>query len=436
MPSRRKTNKKFARRKTNKKIARRKTKGLKKGGGIIGGGSYGCVYKPALTCVGEQTDTQYEVSKLMETKDKEFIMIKIINEIDPLFLFHLNNRQCFPENNQNEIQKCKNLNTSDAGKLLLMNNGGMDLYKFAKFINKKTNPFFAKIKTIIHSKRMRTVRNVLLILPPPKVLIKEFYSDLLRIFYGIKKIKDRGYFHDDIKNNNIMVKFELNSNNKYDLRLNLIDFGLMKTFDEFRIYSPEYTDKVDNFIKTQIYIPYRPIDFLYFLGKDEFFFKKTQINHFNNLNIQNERVKNRIQNILNYNSIPPSVNIDKIIQSIDTYMLGMTMLIFSNKINLETHFSDELSYDLFFLFYGMMSYDYANRKTIEESIERFNEIINENQDFFNMNKIKKIREDFFNSNTVVPGAVVTDAVVTDAVVPAIVPGATYNYENGRINILF
>jgi hypothetical protein len=83
-------------------------------------------------------------------------------------------------------------------------------------------------------------------------------------------------------------------------------------------------------------------------------------------------------------------------------MLGMTMLIFSNKIKLETHINPELSYDLFLLFYGMMSYNYANRKTIEESIERFNDIINHNPKFFNMNKITQIRNDFKNVLTVFP----------------------------------
>jgi hypothetical protein len=394
MPSRRKTNKKFAR-------INNKTKGLKKGGGIIGSGSYGCVYKPALKCDGELNIDITKVSKLMKRTDTEFKLIEIINTIDPLYLFHLQNHQCSPntdENNKDEINKCGFNDNNVVVKLLLMDDGGMDLYKFTKKIQPTT--LFKTFKN--------TIKNILPSRVNKKQLyLKEFYSDLLRIFYGIKKIKDNGYIHNDIKMENIMVK--INPRN-VDLRLNLIDFGLMTKYRKFDIYSIfDLSDdiNINKFITEFIEKPYYPIDLLYILKKDIHFFVETQNIHYIKLKINNKRVNSIIKlDLNNYSSISimdTNKNIiQSIIQSIDTYMLGMTMLIFSNKIKLETHINPELSYDLFLLFYGMMSYNYANRKTIEESIERFNDIINHNPKFFNMNKITQIRNDFKNVLTVFP----------------------------------
>lgn len=193
-----------------------------KGGKLIGEGSYGCVYRPALHCKGElKRRPDNMVSKLMlrEEAIKELIENDRIHNIDKEFKYHLPRpTTCIPAyptlERDNLFRDCELLADNDIDinekgwyenlRVLQMVDGGDAV---SEYLNDKI-----KREPFTDSK------------------IKQFLHNFYNIIYGLKEMSMHNYLHFDIKSDNIVVKKEGHKH-----RFNYIDFGLSIQLDEFNL---------------------------------------------------------------------------------------------------------------------------------------------------------------------------------------------------------
>lgn len=178
---------------------------------IIGEGTYGCVTKPSLKCDTPQDYTD-RVSKLMTKRDAEDELNeieKIINipNIDkyilrlPKICSPLGSKQFY-----DTLKKCKSNSVQRAAKkdakhfrLLLLDNGGVDLYKF------------------IHKDIYKTLNTN---------DVNIFLTSILQLFEGVAFFRNNDIIHHDIKLPNIVY-------NVKNSKIKFIDFGIMINKSEF-----------------------------------------------------------------------------------------------------------------------------------------------------------------------------------------------------------
>jgi len=191
---------------------------------IIGQGGYGCVYRPPLQC-GDRDDIDYEgkVSKLMPKKAaiEELDEFKAIDRIDPDRTFHLGKPDmCKPK--ESDIPLFKNcpplskknmpLSTSpEAYRLLVMPDGGMDLVKF--FGEKEFTSYFQRY---------------------PTTGVRNFIDAVEDLLVGLLAMQENGICHHDIKMPNVVILIDPDTGK---LKLRLIDFGIMTTFEQIKTLS-------------------------------------------------------------------------------------------------------------------------------------------------------------------------------------------------------
>ena len=198
----------------------KKYKHLKKGGKAIDSGSYGCVFKPALKCKGKTR--KKGVSKLMIEKNAMselqllepiYRLISIYPNIQKYVLLPTIQDVCIPDTlTSSDLSSfdsvCNKLytygyNTSNINsklsdlRLLFMQDGGITVEEYIHGLHKQH---------IIH-------------------VLKGLHDIYKKV---IIPMNNNGFFHTDIKDNNILVKHN---------SLKLIDFGLMIQHDPSTIDS-------------------------------------------------------------------------------------------------------------------------------------------------------------------------------------------------------
>lgn len=184
---------------------------------VIGEGTYGCVHDPSLKCKNAPgISYENKISKVLKTKDadQELGEYKKVSEVDKNLDFYLGVPEACSIDNKNifnlkSIQKCKigtsvikKLSSSEY-KMLVMKNGGIDLEKYCKVMEKWSNS------------EMSTE------------LCEKFLLETLRLFKGIVLFEKHGLIHHDLKPQNIVYNEKTN-------RVNFIDFGLMISRDKVR----------------------------------------------------------------------------------------------------------------------------------------------------------------------------------------------------------
>jgi serine/threonine protein kinase len=185
---------------------------------LIGKGSYGCLYKPSITChhssenVASDFDYSKYVSKL--TKDTEAVResseIDKINQIDQEEKYHLGESfVCKPKINRGEyrriLSECNPITTIPPTELriLLIKDGGKSLYDYIKELN--VSPRVANYL----SENKDTI-------------VDKFLIGAYNLFIGLRDFKAAGLVHNDIKPQNILIDPETG-------KMVFIDFGQMKT---------------------------------------------------------------------------------------------------------------------------------------------------------------------------------------------------------------
>lgn len=164
---------------------------------LIKQGSYGCLYRPSLTCALNSGVVQEdnEVSKLMTDKyaARELAEVDKLRPIDPdqKYLVYSGKSCNITVNSANPaIDKCDAVRGHIRAKLLIMPDGGIDLDDF-------------KPSTKEYGATFLGMRNLL---------------------EGLQKIHDGGYAHFDIKPGNIVARMDGDVCN-----VRFVDFGLLRT---------------------------------------------------------------------------------------------------------------------------------------------------------------------------------------------------------------
>lgn len=182
----------------------------------IGEGTYGCVFKPSMNCKSGTimppgfNNNDY-ISKFMkkEYAEDELSEFDKFNQIDPDDKYHLGKQFiCDPEINMQEISTCKNLDLNDVMtkpynyKLLIGKYGGPDL---SKFCEKYVDSYFLGNQ------------------PNAEKLNKKnkFFLEIRHLLKGLNFFKNNGLVHYDLKPQNILFSLK-------DGSMKFIDFGLMR----------------------------------------------------------------------------------------------------------------------------------------------------------------------------------------------------------------
>lgn len=182
---------------------------------IVGEGTYGCVIKPALKCDKDaninKKDYDNRLSKVMSTRDalEELEEMKKIQKIDGIEKFTIREPiYCKPAVNArfNKIVKdCKTervnyryKNDKDNLRQLVIDDGGIDVYKFYK-----------KVLPGISNEE----KNI-------------FFTSILHLFKGLKFFSENDIVHRDIKTLNIVYNIKT-------AKIRYIDFGMVISKKKF-----------------------------------------------------------------------------------------------------------------------------------------------------------------------------------------------------------
>ena len=197
---------------------------------VVGEGTFGCVIDPSLECADKKTpDPNSNVSKVMldEDAEKEMSEYTVVDKIDPKMQYHIGNpTKCRPaptNKAKNVIDECEDFNAADIDEyaILVMENGGKDLAKFAA--GKK------------HTKQS----------------VSQFWKEARNILEGLLLLKRNHVAHHDLKPQNIV----------YSKHMKMIDFG--KLSDQDRI---KRACSASVYKRSIMHFSYPPE--LYFINKD------------------------------------------------------------------------------------------------------------------------------------------------------------------------
>lgn len=209
---------------------------------LIGQGTYGCVYSPSLTCKKKYVKKYYtnkiskatsSVNAINEIKKQEYID----NNIDPKFKYHISPPvNCVPDlsinSNVKQLKQCDALKKDD-GKiipknqisLLIMNNGGIDLKKFAKYLAKTHSHPRDQPSDISNTLTESAYYKEFNEKNKPKIIIN-FWRKSINLINALVDFAKNKTIHHDLKPENIL----------YDhtkARLNIIDYGLARKYEDY-----------------------------------------------------------------------------------------------------------------------------------------------------------------------------------------------------------
>lgn len=262
-------------------------KGRRRGGGIIGKGTYGCIYKPSLKCENKNESRENRISKLLSRNEgsKEMEQAALFrNRIDPSQKYFLYGDQIcdlnvtiqndaikqlleanIAEQNRNK-RKCTASNIINSGQIsasiVQMPYGGKTPGDF------KIHPTY----------------------------YLGFFKTLENIFTGIRLLHRNGYVHHDVKKDNILIIPGMGAR--------IIDFGLMRRIDEInQMFENNQTDQL--LIYTTPYAYWPLMSFALYLNKAMY---KNVIQGKMYEKIMNDWTKNCIRDYKNI--VPPQVYLD------------------------------------------------------------------------------------------------------------------------------
>ena len=297
---------------------------------FIGEGTFGCVHKPPMECNSKKRRNKNDISKLMTSINaikelKEFAFIKSADKEKEFYLGKPS--ECKPArilSNIRSISSCPSGNFNalrmDDYSLLVMKYGGQDLSIFGDEVRTWT-----KTKEHVDA-------------------IELFWLEVVRLFYGLNVLHDNDILHHDLKPQNIVYDRVAN-------RVNFIDFGFMEK-KSTRIAQAK---RSNSWLGDKHHWSF-PLEAVYWnknryiyaatrrkseKAYDEFadsvayncghFF--TSVIHFNANTSKIDNVaavgtKNAFRNVLKFEPTDESYNrfIDKSIDSVDTYGLGIALM--------------------------------------------------------------------------------------------------------------
>lgn len=177
---------------------------------MIGKGTYGCVYKPSLSCSdGTYTSQENHVSKLMPSKfaSAEHKLQSRVDDIDPNSIFHYPIiKTCVPDYIPKKCSECEPGDARCLETCCDTRAGLKDLHMLVYEDGGK--PLIEALKD-------------------PSLNMDMLYKGLWRLFFGLYVIHNNDLYHLDIKSDNVLVQI---TPDEYTIKY--IDFGIMKTSEE------------------------------------------------------------------------------------------------------------------------------------------------------------------------------------------------------------
>ena len=218
------------------------------GGDLIGSGSFGCVFHPAIKCRGQKNVDKETVSKIFfspESKQEALEEMKIDNMIRKIKgntrWAHIWDKNCVPnkysdiEKNEPKIEQC-------------LYDNGLSEYDFDKY-RRMLQGTYAGV-TMDHVFNDLFKKSVF---KKKELFVKKFLQ-MMRLmkplFIGLVEMYKNNISHNDIKFDNIMID---------DDGCKFIDFGLAAKTDNLKFYKQR---SMSEFVSDRIYPPY-PYEFIY-----------------------------------------------------------------------------------------------------------------------------------------------------------------------------
>jgi serine/threonine protein kinase len=220
-------------------MPRRRTRRRVGGASIIGQGAYGCVYRPALACEGNSGPRQGEVSKLISKKnvEEEYSSYDILRGIDPGRELYAYPVELCPFHAASQTPETLNTLLMPEEKAALTAN---------PLIATRNN--YERIEAMKSSYRRQgkkcAITNVnqgsVIQMPDAgstfnqlklnKSDVYGFFEGFENILQGVKVLHEAGYFHHDIKPDNILIQRAGSSvSASASFKFRLADFGTMRS---------------------------------------------------------------------------------------------------------------------------------------------------------------------------------------------------------------
>ncbi len=335
--------------------------------GIIGHGTYGCIYKPPIKCQnGKDINYKNKVSKLLTESSaiKEYNEYRRVGKIDKKVRYHLGKPLlCDPDpadlRKKTRKHACKKYNThkdTEPFMLLLTDYGGITLKVFCE--TQLSNG-----------------------------VVQGFFSQARALFKGINLFLSNNMLHRDIKPANILI------NNKG--KLVYIDFGLSEDINEYKeklladtgkhrkfhwSYPMEYGffknakhyvnlrgDEVATLTKTLTY------DILYDTSTDAYGHFESMFEMLDNRlspftkSAKEVMISDCIKSVVSFQHNYREF-LDKAIKTIDIFSLGLTMNYVINAFYDNNMISNEFYRDMHNLFMTMTEFDLNKRASNPETV--------------------------------------------------------------------
>jgi serine/threonine protein kinase len=376
---------------------------------VVGEGTYGCVLKPSVKCKNKSKQTyKNRVSKVMRTKNAKIELdeYKAIKKADKKEEFYLGKPTTCKIGDDDEtmdsIDKCKIAvdiyRNVDDYSLIIMKDGGKDLKQYIDEVAKRDTT------------------------PANKEKVERFLVEAHRLFMGLLVLKQNKLIHHDLKPQNFVYDEETN-------RINLIDFGLMKTKQAVSSQS-----HLSNNHLAHIHWSF-PWEIM-FLNHDDYnrvarMSNSDKNTYFNNKFLypinsnSNDKISKTIIYYLTYVIDPNRSDkghvtasmfltnffktiaqviqpgeydtfAEKCIDTIDSYGLGFTMM--HAVISLREFISDDLRIEMSSIFLDMINPRLDNRIRIEDAINRYELVLEKYgllskfNKYFENNKMKNMNE--------------------------------------------
>ena len=224
------------------------------GGDLIGSGSFGCVFHPAIKCKGQKNVDKDTVSKIFfspESKQEALEEMKIDNMIRKIKgntrWAHIWDKNCVPnkysdiQKNEPKIEECiydNRLSEYDFDKYRRMLQGTYAGVTMDHVFNNLFNKSVFKKKELFIKNFLQMMR-----------LMKP-------LFIGLVEMYKNNISHNDIKFDNIMIDGD---------GCKFIDFGLAAKTDNLKFYKQR---SMCEFIDDRIYPPY-PYEFIYLFADND-----------------------------------------------------------------------------------------------------------------------------------------------------------------------
>jgi len=220
------------------------------GGAILGSGSFGCVFRPAINCSGSGRKNNKKVSKIFFGTDSEIDcdneleLSRFIKKIDP------KNEWSYKWDIKCKSPKYETIFKLNKNIKICLKNANIDIERFNKTSYMLIGQYAGKV--INETRETMELQKCYEDIKRFKVIFLKIMKSVKPLFHGLNELYKNKVSHLDINRNNMTLQLD-------DKLFRYIDFGLSCKFKEINKY--ENRSKTE-FGWERIYPPYS-LEFIY-----------------------------------------------------------------------------------------------------------------------------------------------------------------------------